>query len=53
MLGVTRQFLYLLMKRGELASVTIGRCRRIPITEVHRIAGVPLVAPPADADDAA
>lgn len=27
--------------RGELAAVTVGRHRAIPVAEIHRVAGVP------------
>ena len=39
-LGVSRKHIYALMSRGELRSTLIGTCRRIPITEIERLAGV-------------
>ena len=39
-LGVCRASIYNMLARGELRSVTLGRARRIPITEVQRLAGV-------------
>ncbi|MBL8609748.1 MAG: helix-turn-helix domain-containing protein [Myxococcales bacterium] len=39
-LGLSRQGVYNLLSRGELRSVTIGRSRRIPRTEVERLAGI-------------
>jgi excisionase family DNA binding protein len=38
--GVTRQHIHNLIARGEIRSVKVGRSRRIPIDEVHRLAGV-------------
>ena len=40
-LGVSRKHIYTLMTRGELRSVLISTSRRIPITEVERLAGSP------------
>jgi excisionase family DNA binding protein len=40
LLGITRKHIYTLMHRGELQSKLIGRCRRIPRTEVERLAGI-------------
>jgi excisionase family DNA binding protein len=37
-LGVSRQSIYNLMYRGELLSVQIGRSRRIPASEIERLA---------------
>lgn len=37
-IGVARQTIYNLMQRGELRSVKIGRSRRIPASEVERLA---------------
>jgi excisionase family DNA binding protein len=34
-LGVSRARLYELLARGELKSIKIGRCRRIPIAELE------------------
>lgn len=39
-IGVSRKHIYELMTRGELHSVLIGRCRRIPRTELERLAGI-------------
>lgn len=39
-LGVSRKHIYVLMARGELNSTLIGACRRIPVTEVERLAGI-------------
>lgn len=39
-LGVTRKHIYSLMARGDLRSTLIGASRRIPITEVERLAGI-------------
>ena len=38
LLGVTPKHLYALMARGELRSTKIGRARRIPRSEVLRLA---------------
>ena len=35
-LGIARSHLYLLMDRGLITSVHIGRCRRIPVVELER-----------------
>jgi excisionase family DNA binding protein len=35
-LCVSRSVLYELMRAGEIASVKIGRLRRIPLAELHR-----------------
>jgi excisionase family DNA binding protein len=39
-IGVTRKHIYTLINRGELRSTLIGRARRIPCTELERIAGL-------------
>jgi excisionase family DNA binding protein len=39
-LGISRKHVYALMARGDLRSTLIGTCRRIPITEVERLAGI-------------
>jgi excisionase family DNA binding protein len=39
-LGVTRKHIYTLMSRGDLRSTLIGASRRIPVTEVERLAGI-------------
>ena len=36
-LGVTREFLYDEMARGNLASFRVGRHRRIPVSELERL----------------
>lgn len=38
-LSITRPTLYSLMAKGALRSVKIGRARRIPTSEIERIAG--------------
>ena len=38
-LGVTRQTVHNLIRRGELRAVKIGRTTRIPASEALRIAG--------------
>ena len=38
-LGVSRQFLYGLIKSGELRSLKIGGARRIPASELARLLG--------------
>ena len=51
MLGVTRKHLYSLMARNELRSTKIGNARRIPRTELERLAGLDHIGssgPPAD-----
>jgi excisionase family DNA binding protein len=40
LIGCTRKHIYSLMSRGDLASVLIGRCRRIPRTELERLCGL-------------
>ena len=35
-LGVGRSFLYSLVQRGEIASVKLGRARRIPVAALDR-----------------
>ena len=35
-LGIARSHLYVLMDRGLIAWVHIGRCRRIPVAELER-----------------
>ena len=40
MLGVTDRFIYSLVKSGTIRSTRIGAAIRIPIGEVHRLAGV-------------
>lgn len=40
LLGCTRKHIYTLINRGLLDSTLIGRCRRIPRTEIERLAGV-------------
>jgi excisionase family DNA binding protein len=39
-LGVSRKHIYTLMNSGRLASRLIGSCRRIPVTEIERLAGI-------------
>jgi excisionase family DNA binding protein len=39
-IGVSRKHIYELMSRGQLHSVLIGRCRRIPRNELARLAGL-------------
>jgi excisionase family DNA binding protein len=39
LLGVTRQHLYHLVARGELRTVTLGRARLVPMSELRRIVG--------------
>lgn len=39
-LGVSRKHIYALMNRGDLRSTLIGSCRRIPVTELGRLAGI-------------
>lgn len=39
-LGLCRASIYNLMARGEIRTVKIGRARRIPVTEVKRLAGL-------------
>jgi excisionase family DNA binding protein len=39
-LGVSRAHLYNLAQRGELRTVKIGSSRRIPRSEVERLAGL-------------
>jgi len=36
MLGISRSQVYLLMNKGELESIHIGRSRRIAISDVNR-----------------
>ena len=38
-LGICRASIYNLIARGEIMSVKIGRCRRIPASELARILG--------------
>jgi excisionase family DNA binding protein len=40
LLGISRKHLYTLINSGELRSTTIGRARRIPRTELERLAGL-------------
>lgn len=40
LLGIGRAHIYNLIARHELRAVKIGRCTRIPITEIHRLAGI-------------
>ncbi len=40
MLGVTDRFIYSLVKSGTIRSTRIGAAIRIPVGEVHRLAGV-------------
>lgn len=40
LLGITRKTIYSLMSRGELRTTKIGRARRVPATEVARLAGL-------------
>ena len=35
-LNISRSSLYLLLKDKRILSVRIGRCRRIPLEELHR-----------------
>jgi len=35
-LGIGRTFTYSLINRGDLESIKVGRCRRIPTTSVER-----------------
>jgi excisionase family DNA binding protein len=35
LLSLSRKTIYDLMRRGELASLKIGGCRRIPLTALH------------------
>ncbi len=37
-LGVSRSFIYRLINSGQLASVKIGKSRRVPIRAVHELA---------------
>lgn len=37
--GVSRQHIHALIKNGTLRSVLIGRCRRIPASEIDRLLG--------------
>ena len=37
--GTTRAFVYLLIQRGELRTVKLGRCTLIPASELDRILG--------------
>lgn len=39
-LGISRATIYNLLARGEIKSTTIGRSRRIPCTELERLAGI-------------
>ena len=39
LIGVSRPTLYRMMERGELKTVQVGRQRRIPQAEMHRLAG--------------
>jgi excisionase family DNA binding protein len=39
-LGVSRKHIYTLMNSDRLASRLIGSCRRIPVTEIERLAGI-------------
>lgn len=48
-LGVTRKHIYSLITRGDLRSTLIGSSRRIPITEVERLAGIEGGDPSGDA----
>lgn len=43
-LGVSRQTVYELLNRGELASLTVGRSRRIPEAEVDRYVAARMAA---------
>ena len=36
-IGVTRQHVHNLIARGELRAVKVGRCTRIPASEVSRL----------------
>ena len=36
LLSVGRSHMYVLLARGELRSLTIGRCRRIAVSELER-----------------
>ena len=36
MLGIGRTYTYSLIKRGDLESIKVGKCRRIPTTSVER-----------------
>ena len=35
-LGVGRSFMYELVQRGEIASLKLGRARRVPVSELQR-----------------
>ena len=45
LLGLSRPMIYKLMQQGKLRTVTIGRSRRVPITELERLLGVGDAAP--------
>lgn len=38
-LGVTRQTIYAMVKRGELTMYKVGRCSRFRIDQVHALVG--------------
>ena len=40
LLGLSRKGVYDLMSSGQLRSTNIGKSRRIPVTELRRLAGL-------------
>ena len=39
LLGVTRQTIFALLKSGKLRRFKVGRCTRIPVSDVHALVG--------------